>query len=152
MAEDEKKTEDTVDKPKKQSAKKGPLQWIKKRWKILLIIVVVAGFIALGYGYIHTKNELNKLSDNKAAAQTEIQQITKQISKTVELPSGETPILSSVIDAAKVKGQGAFFKNAQNGDKVLIYQSAGVAVLYRPSTKKVIVFAPINLGSNATNQ
>jgi hypothetical protein len=55
--------------------------------------------------------------------------------------------VATVSDASKLQSQ-QFFAKAQNGDKVLIFTNAKRAVLYRPSTNKVIEYAPVNIGNN----
>ncbi len=62
----------------------------------------------------------------------------------MELPSGETPTVAAVSDVSKLQGQ-QFFVNAKNGDQVLIYSNAKKAILYRPSTNKIIEVGPVNL-------
>ena len=114
-----------------------------RKWLLVLIVVLIAGLGALAYGYVHTKNELNKAKNPSIAGKTEAEQIVNQINKYVDLPTTETPTLATVSDVSKLKTQ-TFFKDAQNGDKVLIYTRAGTAILYRPSTKKVIEYAPVN--------
>ena len=118
-----------------------------RRWLLVVIILLVAGVAALTYGYIHTKNELNKAKNPTTAGKTEAEQIVNTINKVVLVPTGETPTLATVQDVSKLKSQ-TFFKNAQNGDKVLIYSRSGQAILYRPLTKQVIEYAPVNLGAN----
>ena len=123
--------------------------YIGRRLRVVGIVVV---FIAIGLlvkGYVDAKNDLKKLQNPKITAQNETKQLTATIGKNVELPSGENPTLATVNDATRLKDQ-EFFKDAQNGDKVLIYSKAGKAILYRPSTKKVIQVAPINLSSSVT--
>jgi len=122
------------------------MSFLKRRWWIVLLILAVIGLLFLGYGYIHTKNELTKLKNPSTAGKTETQQVIDKVGKLVQLPSGETPTLATVNDATKLKNQ-AFFAGAQNGDKVLIYSKAGKAVLYRPSTNKIIAYSPVNLGN-----
>lgn len=98
------------------------------------------------------KSKVDKLSTGSSASSAnDIKELTAEISKVYELPTGETPTLATVSDASKVKNQ-AFFKNAQNGDKVLLYSKAGQAVLYRPSIKKIIAIAPVDLnGTSSSN-
>lgn len=82
----------------------------------------------------------------KSANQTnEAYELVTKVGKLIELPSGETPTIATVTDVTKVKDQ-AFFVNAQNGDKLLIYPQAKKAILYRPSTNKVINVAPLVIG------
>lgn len=126
-------------------------QWLFTAVGVMFLILIIALFSVM-----HSKNQLqakvDKLSSNSATAnQNEVNQLTQQISQFFQLPTGETPTLATVSDASKVRNQ-AFFKDAQNGDKVLLYSKAGEAILYRPSTKKIIAVAPVNLsGSDTTN-
>jgi hypothetical protein len=106
------------------------------RWGLLIGAVLLIGLFA--YNYIRTRNDLG---------QDETAKLTAEISKVLELPPSETPTLATVKDAAKLKSQ-PFFKDTQDGDKVLIYSQAGRAVLYRPTTKKVLEFSSISLGGN----
>ena len=65
-----------------------------------------------------------------------------EIGKSVDLPQGEVPIVEVVTDLAPVKDQ-PFFSDAMIGDKVVLFTKAKRAVLYRPTTKKVIIVAPL---------
>ncbi|MBX4199171.1 hypothetical protein KW800_02810 [Candidatus Parcubacteria bacterium] len=65
-----------------------------------------------------------------------------EVSKLASLPTDETPVVSTVTDLLPLKGQ-AFFVDAALGDKVLIFEKAKKAILYRPSADKIIIIAPI---------
>lgn len=69
------------------------------------------------------------------------------VSKLMNLPTGETPTVAAVSDVAAAQKQSPFFANAQNGDKVLLYVKAGEAILYRPSTNKIILVAPLTFNN-----
>jgi len=109
---------------------------------IFVIILFIGAAGAAGYFYKQyndIKNNPNKISTD------EIDSITSAISKFMDLPTGETPTLATVTDKEKLKDQD-FFKNSENGDKILIYANAKKAVLYRPSIGKVIEVAPLLIG------
>lgn len=110
--------------------------------KIALVVFIVLAAIFV-FNYIQTRNELNRAANPEKVAQEQAADLSGEVSKYLELPQGETPTVATVSDVEKLKDQ-AFFKNAQNGDQVLIYSNAGRAVLYRPSTKKIIEFTQIN--------
>lgn len=113
---------------------------IKKMWLIVLIVLILA--LVPGYyfynQYQKAQQQLGQGSDAETAS------LVKKVGKLIELPISETPTIATVSDKTKLTGQ-QFFANAQNGDKVLIYSQAKKAILYRPSTNKIIEVAPINL-------
>jgi hypothetical protein len=51
-----------------------------------------------------------------------------------------------VVDINKLKGQ-QFFANGKNGDKIIIYSKANKAILFRPTTNKIIEVAPIKMNT-----
>lgn len=123
---------------------------------VLVLLVAALGIFAWQQ---HANNQnLNKeLSALKTDPQKAVQQQTNSLISSVgaliQLPKGETPTVAAVTDAAQAKKQSAFFNNAQNGDKVLLYVKAGEAILYRPSTNKIVLVAPLtfsNTGGTAT--
>ncbi|HLL61090.1 MAG TPA: LytR C-terminal domain-containing protein, partial [Candidatus Nitrosocosmicus sp.] len=85
-----------------------------------------------------------------AAAEKEVTGLIKKVNRLMQLPDKEKPTVATVSDIQKLKNQ-AFFANAKNGDKVLIYTQAKKAILYRPSINKIIEVAPINLGDQTAN-
>src|SRR5438105_4021210 len=89
---------------------------LKANVKTILIVLAIIGVGVLVFGYIHTKHQLDQLSNPKTAAKNQTQDTVNKVSKLVELPSGETPTLATVNDVTKLKNQ-AFFAPAQNGDK-----------------------------------
>ncbi len=119
---------------------------LKRWWPIALLVVCVLIIGTLAYGYITTKRQLAGLASNgKTAAQNETSRLVTQIGEHIELPA-DTPTVATVKDVSKLQAQD-FFKNAQNGDKVLVYAKAGRAVLYRPATGKVIEYSRVNLST-----
>lgn len=117
----------------------------------VLVVVVVAGGI-FGYSqYTKLQNENKRLSNPQEAAKSETERIKAEVAALIDIPTDEEPTIASVVDASKLSGQ-AFFVKAQNGDKVIMFQKAKKAILYRPSTKKIIEVAPINIGDSAENK
>lgn len=121
---------------------------------IIIILLVVAGVGAFVFGvksYLdlrHAKSELNAIkNDPNAQSKEEAKKIVEQVRTLAELPENEEPTVATVTDPTKLADQ-PFFANSKEGDKVLIYTSAKRAILYRPSTHKIIEIAPLNLGDN----
>lgn len=127
----------------------------KHKLAAALIVALVLLFAGLFVNQLNTNNRLKrenqKLSNPQAAAQAETQELTRQVGKLIELPSRESPTVATVVDVNKLKSQ-AFFSNAKNGDKVLIFTQAKKAILYRPSTEKIIQVAPVNIGNSGNTE
>jgi hypothetical protein len=68
------------------------------------------------------------------------------------LPANETPSLATVTNKEALSKTQLFFASAENGDKLLIYAKAMKAILYRPSTDKIIEVEPIVLNNGAGAQ
>ena len=115
--------------------------------KGLIAALLIVGVSLLVYQYVQTRNELQRARDPKAAAKTEATDLAKKIGKYLDLPQNERPTTATVSDKTKLQDQ-PFFEHVQDGDKVLVYTKAQRAVLYRPSTNKIIEYAPVNLSNN----
>ncbi len=113
------------------------------KFKVATVFLVFALVASSTYFYVQYKNEQ---ASNPAR---EVQETTAAVSKFMELPQNEEPSLATVTEKEKLQDQ-EFFKQAENGDKVLIYIDAGKAILYRPSTGKIIDVTSINTNPTAT--
>src|SRR3989344_1037937 len=98
--------------------------------------------------YQATQAELAELRSNpQAATAQELKQLVETVGKLVELPTGEDPTVATITDKAKLADQ-PFFSRAENGDKVLVFANAKKAILYRPSSNKILDIAPVNTGAS----
>lgn len=115
-----------------------------KKWLYIGLVIIIA-IIPTIYFYTQNKNATNKLNDLQSKSQnaSNLDEVVKQVGKLVIVPSDEKPTLATISDISKLKGQ-EFFANAANGDKVLVYQKAGKAIIYRPSLNLVVEMAPLN--------
>jgi len=117
----------------------------KISFTIFIAILIFSSLGAAGYFY----KQYKEIKDNPNKISTdEIKSLTTIISKFMDLPTDETPTLATVTDKEKLKDQD-FFKKSENGDKILIYANAKKAILYRPSTQKIIEVAPLLIGSGS---
>ncbi|MFZ1682637.1 MAG: hypothetical protein WAU88_00770 [Candidatus Zixiibacteriota bacterium] len=113
---------------------------IKKIALVVLIVVLLVGGTATGV-VLWTRSHHPKPDSIQEALQ-----LVEQLKDNIDLPTDETPSIAVVKDVSKLSDQ-PFYAIAQNGDKVLVYQKAGKALLYRPSTKKVIEYTPVNVSN-----
>lgn len=117
----------------------------------VLVFFLVLALLTSYYFYSKYQSSKQSLSSpQEVGVEQEIESLKKKIGALIELPKGEEPIPATVSDITKLKDQ-VFFTNAKNGDKVLIYSKAKLAVLYRPSTNKIINVAPVNLGETSVS-
>jgi hypothetical protein len=132
------------------------MKWFEKRIVIgkysylvknIFYTILAVAFVLIISLYFIALYRINR-TDPNAAIQREIKTLTLKIGRVMELPKGEEPTLATVTDKQKLKGQD-FFANAKNGDKLLIYRKAKKAILYRPSTEKIIDVT--NLTSSSQN-
>lgn len=113
---------------------------------LLVVVIVVLGLWA--WTLSSDNSSLNATvkrinNDPQIAVQQQTKDLLNKVGSLMQLPADETPTIAAVSDAAKAKKQSAFFANAENGDKVLMYVKAGQAILYRPSTNKIVIVAPL---------
>ena len=110
---------------------------------MLVIVLWSYGFYALGQHAVYASHP--QLSQ---AAQAN--RILKKVSALIQLPSGETPSMATITDAASAKKVQPFLASAQNGDVLIVYAKAGEALLYRPSTDKLVAVGPVDQNSQTT--
>lgn len=120
---------------------------------IIIVILVVAGLPSY-YFYTQYQQTYKKYQDvvekNPLSAKNEIPEIVAQVGALILLPTGDTVTLATVKDVTQV-GNSPFFKNAKNGDKILIFKESNEhsspsdkAILYRPSINKIIEVGQVN--------
>jgi uncharacterized protein YneF (UPF0154 family) len=99
---------------------------------VLILIVVIAGGI---FFYQYQKNQELLKNPQKAKA-SEVQDVVAKVGKLIKLPN-ETPSVATISDITKLANQ-SIFRNAQNGDKVLIFNQSKRAIVYRPSENQIV--------------
>lgn len=109
----------------------------------LLVAAVAAGVV---YFIAQKRPSLIGLPKNGLEVQAETDALIAEVGKLYALPTDEKPTVATITDVDKLKDQ-PLFKNAKNGDKVLIYTTANKAILYRPSEKRIIEVGSVNIGN-----
>ncbi|PIU03088.1 hypothetical protein COT44_05005 [Candidatus Shapirobacteria bacterium CG08_land_8_20_14_0_20_39_18] len=107
---------------------------------VLILVSVLLIFAAGAFAYYLVKQNLPAGSDKDIAG---------KVAKLIDLPA-ETPTMAAIDDLSKLQDQ-PFYAKAQLGDILLVYAIAQKAILYRPSTNKIINIAPVNLPSPTPN-
>lgn len=117
---------------------------------VLIVLALLAGAGATAYA-LKVKPELIGLGKSQAQAQNEAEKVLSEVGKLIALPNDEKPTIATVSDVEKLKGQ-QFFKNAANGDKVLIYTNSRKAILYRPNDKRIIEVGAVNINQQPSTE
>lgn len=113
-------------------------------WVLGAMLVGALG--AAGYFYYQYQNTKPGAIEAK-----EVASLMDTLGSMIYLPEGEEPTLATVTDKEKLAEQ-SFFQKAENGDKVLIYSGSGRAILYRPSTKKIVDVTSVNVQAPPQSQ
>jgi len=115
---------------------------------IVLIVALLTVSVGTGiYFYRRAMTAEAIIKDPQKLGKEDAKRLVESLRKLMELPADEEPTIATVADASKLKDQ-PFFANSQNGDRVIVYTKARKAILYRPSTNKIIDVAPVSLGEN----
>jgi len=120
----------------------------KKALRLIVIFIVLVLAVLSSYYFYNKYQKTQALLQNpNQASTTEAQVLVNNIGKLIELPANENPTIATVSDKTKLQDQ-PFFARAENGDKVLIFSGAKKAILYRPSTNKIIEVSVLNIEVN----
>lgn len=116
---------------------------------IMLLLIAVGIFLFTRY----QNGSSNLGSSPEAGSAQENEELISKVGKLIMLPS-EAPDIATVTDVNQLQDQ-TVFRNAQNGDKVLIFTQAKRAIVYRPSQNIIvevgnIVVSPPEASSSAT--
>ncbi len=125
------------------------------KFKIILVVTILAIVAIPSYAAYYFYTEYTRITeDPTAAAKQETEKLLTSLSALMLLPEGE-PSLLTVLDKDSLSKE-PFFKNSENGDKVLVFSDSHKAILYRPSTNKIIDVMQIQeqqtVQSNSSNQ
>lgn len=96
--------------------------------------------------------ELGRYSVYRAYPALESQQqateILHKVGRLIQLPPDETPTMATINNAVIAKQGQPFLDSAANGDVLIVYADAGEALLYRPSTDRLIAVGPIDTSAS----
>ncbi|MHB8860609.1 MAG: hypothetical protein ACYC48_02640 [Minisyncoccota bacterium] len=108
---------------------------------LAMLVVIALAFEAGRYSVYRTHPEFSRAEQAQA--------ILEKVGHLIQLPQGETPTMATISDASAVKKGQPFLSNAANGDILIVYSNAAEALLYRPSTDKLIAVGPVNPGAGS---
>ncbi len=122
--------------------------------KIILLLIFIGALVWFAFDYIKAKKQVALLSNpdvqqqaQQEAYQKEVDEVVKQVSKFIILPEGE-PNLATIQDAKALAIERPFFKDAEDGDKLLIYKDK--AIIFSPTKNILINVGPVYMQDSQT--
>ncbi len=123
-----------------------------KNLNIIIAILVVLALAVAGY-FLYKKYQQKNLDPQAQTANIEEQKkgVFEKVITLVSVPE-ESPLFFTVSSSTLLKTQD-FFKDTENGDILLVFETNKYAVLYRESSNQVINAGPIvDSTANANNK
>jgi hypothetical protein len=108
----------------------------------LLLIIVLSAIMTINI--VRQDPERFGMLKGPSIIEEEEKALVAEVGKLISLPEGETPVIATVSDQDKLSDQ-PFFASAELGDKIIIYQQARKAILYRPSEKRIVEVGTVNI-------
>ena len=97
-----------------------------------MLVAILLGMGAALYLFIY-----------KPALSTDVTEAISAVGRHYVLPEDEQPALLTVEDKSKLNTE--FFRNSENGDKVLVYKNNKLVIIYRPSIDRIIQVGPVSM-------
>jgi hypothetical protein len=112
------------------------------RW---LVIVAVIVFAVVAIAAIFFAGQFFATQSNsKTADDATKDRILGKVESLYMVPEG-TPTIALVQNKSQLNGQ-AFYSNVENGDYLVVYDQAKIALIYREAVNKLVNVAPIAVG------
>jgi len=112
---------------------------------LVLFVIAVGASSAAVYYYMQYRTMERRINDPEFG----VREMLAKVSTLMELPQGEEPTVATVNNPDVIKDQ-PFFMKAKKGDRVILYQNAGIAILYDEKVNKILNFGTINVNAGAT--
>jgi hypothetical protein len=107
----------------------------------VLSVATIASTASATVFYVKLQDARQKQS---APSESEKDRIAAKVGKLYDIPN-EEPTLARVSDPEKLRKEQDFFKNAKDGDYILVFPEAKIGILYRESTDKIINIGPVSV-------
>jgi hypothetical protein len=118
---------------------------------ILVIVIIVALGVLAFMNYkqrLVLEDQLGKatLSDNQVGNQQNVEaakRIIERVKKHIVIPGDVDPTVATIVDVETLRARNAFYKNAKNGDHLIITPTR--AILYAPDKDLIVDVVPVQL-------
>jgi len=122
------------------------------RMFIFLLFVAALGTAGFYYRqYQHASERITFLSSPQGQAEAgkeEVKKLLEAVAKLIVIPQNEDPLVATVQDAKALADQSPFYKDARNGDKLIVFRDR--AILYRAEENRLVNASPFNAAEEST--
>ena len=94
-------------------------------------VVLTAGAVAITAGFSPDKDTEPTADVAGESASNDSQRILDMLEQHMILPEDDKPVMASIKDVSKLKEDSNFYKNAENGDRLIVF----------PGSKRAIIFS-----------
>lgn len=79
----------------------------------------------------------------EVSSRAKSEDVIQKVEKLYITPSSETPTVAEIRDKDNLPKEQEFYKDVRNGDFLLVYNKARIAILYRESINKLVRVSPV---------
>ncbi len=120
---------------------------------VIIFLLLAGGFAWAIKGYFDLKNKLEQASLSQNETNNTLEEnkvLLEKVGKLIVLPADEEPTIATITDASALKAEQQFYRDAEDGYKVIIYMQAKKAIIYDESRNILVNVGPIFLNENQT--
>lgn len=113
----------------------------KQDSKKVTLLFVICGLLftgMVGFGVL-----LFARGGSEANSHVRSEGIIKKVEKLYITPSAEVPTVAEIKDKDSLQKNQEFYQGAENGDFLLVYNKAKIAIIYRESMNKLVKVSPV---------
>lgn len=125
---------------------------------ILILVFILAGglWFAVGKGGSSEQasistSQIQKGTELSGLEDSEIRELLEKVGRHITIPANENPLVATIERVEKLKQEQAFYKDTQNGDKLIILMQKKQAIIYRPDSDKLVNVGPIVIDGSIQN-
>lgn len=114
----------------------------------LIIVAIVGGLLLM-----QSRNSVSfEAGSENTLSENEIEDIIAGVRAHIVLPDDEVPLIATITDVDALAATQPFYRDAKNGDLLIIYQSISKAIIYDTENDVLVNVGPIIFDSGAQAQ
>jgi hypothetical protein len=121
---------------------------------IILLLIALGAFGWSYYRYSQTSKQLEALIDPNVKTEldkAQTQALLEKIGRLIVIPKNEEPVVATINDIEALANEQNFYRDAENGQKLVIFYGVQKAIIYDEATNKLINVGPVFLKDEQGN-